>query len=326
MRQKIRSCPGYVILKFFSMLLGLSLFGTALTSLSLGQLHYAEGGFQPGAAGGFLHNLSASGETFSEGQNALAGDGDDTVNILLIGQDRRENEGRTRSDTMILCSFNKRTKKLTMASFLRDLYVPIPGYGSDRLNSAYVFGGMELLDRTIEEDFGVRVDGNVEVDFSQFTEVVDTLGGVELDIRADEAEVINFEAGSNISAGVNRLNGLQALAYARIRKLDADGDFSRTSRQRKVLDALLTAYRSASIPTMLALTTKILPMITTDMTPLEIVGHSMAIFPYLSSAEVVSLHIPVSGTFSDQNIDGMAVLVPDLPANRDILREALAEN
>ena len=96
----------------------------------------------------------------------IGGSGSRIVNILLVGQDRLEGEGRTRSDSMILCTFNKRTRELTLTSFLRDLYVQIPGYGGNRINAAYAYGGMELLEQTLEQNFGVQVDGIVEVDFS----------------------------------------------------------------------------------------------------------------------------------------------------------------
>ena len=83
-------------------------------------------------------------------------------------QDRREDETRARSDSMILCTFHKSEKKLTMTSFLRDTYVKIPGYGQNRINVAYAAGGMSLLNKTLENNFGVHIDGNVEVDFYQF--------------------------------------------------------------------------------------------------------------------------------------------------------------
>lgn len=88
----------------------------------------------------------------------------EVINILLIGQDRREGQARQRSDSMILCSINKARKKIILTSIMRDLYVPIPGYSDNRINAAYQFGGMPLLDQVIEESLGVHVDGNVEVD------------------------------------------------------------------------------------------------------------------------------------------------------------------
>lgn len=325
MKQKVRSTPGRVLMKFLCTVLGLLLVvmlgGSIYANHQLSQINYVNQK-EPGELLEFLKSGGSGQEEGSEG--LMGGKGSGVVNIMLIGQDRRENEGRTRSDTMILCTFNKKTKTLTMTSFLRDLYVAIPGYGSNRLNSAYAFGGMDLLDKTISQNFQVHVDGNVEVDFSQFAQIVDALGGVEMELRQDEAEFINYETGSEYSAGTWVLSGDQALAYSRIRKLDADGDFSRTNRQRKVLSAILDSYRSASLPQMLSMTTQILPMITTDMSNMQILGHAMELFPMLSGLEIVSSRIPAAGTFSNQNIDGMAVLVPDLEANRQVLQQCMA--
>lgn len=102
------------------------------------------------------------------GTSIPAGD-DHLINILLVGQDRREGQGRQRSDSMILCSINVETKEIALISFLRDLYVQIPGgYSNNRLNATYAFGGFPLLDATLNHNFGVTIDGNVEVDFTQF--------------------------------------------------------------------------------------------------------------------------------------------------------------
>ena len=243
--------------------------------------------------------------------DADIGKDSDVINILLIGQDRREGETRARSDSMILCTFRKSEKKLTMTSFLRDTYVKIPGYGRNRINVAYAAGGMSLLDKTLESNFGVHIDGNVEVDFYQFADIIDLLGGVEVDLRNDEAQWVNRETGSDLSEGTNLLNGQQALAYARIRKL--------------VITALLDAYRGTGLPDALSLLEQILPLITTDMTDREILGYAVSLFPLLSRGEVVSQHIPAAGTYSSRSIDGMAVLVADLEANRQVLRDTLGE-
>lgn len=87
---------------------------------------------------------------------------DELINILLVGQNRRNGESRQRSDTMILCAINPKTGETSLVSFLRDLYVQIPGgYADNRLNAAYRFGGFELLDATLTENFGVSIDGNL---------------------------------------------------------------------------------------------------------------------------------------------------------------------
>ena len=109
--------------------------------------------------------------------------GDNIVNILLIGQDTRTGV-RSRSDSMILVTFNKDRDTITMTSFMRDLYVSIPGYKNSRINAAYSYGGMQLLDATLEQNFGIHVDGNVEVDFTQFADIIDLLGGVEMELTS----------------------------------------------------------------------------------------------------------------------------------------------
>ena len=92
----------------------------------------------------------------------------DIVNLLLIGQDRREGQDRQRADSMIMVTLNKKTKQISMTSFMRDLYVQIPGYSDNRINATYAFGGMDLLDSTLNTNFGVEIAGNVEVDFGEF--------------------------------------------------------------------------------------------------------------------------------------------------------------
>ena len=224
---------------------------------------------------------------------------------------------------MILCTYHRKTGNVTMTSFLRDLYVPIPGHHSNRINAAYSEGGAALLDDTLRENFSLHIDGNIEVDFSQFAQIIDLLGGVELELREDEAAEINKETGSELAAGTQVLNGEQALTYARIRKLDADGDFSRTSRQRKVMNALVSRYRNMQWKELLPLMDQLLPLISTDMNYGKLVLLAMEIMPKLSGAQITSQRIPPDGTFSDEKIDGMAVLSADLEANRQLLRDTL---
>ncbi|MEE1035647.1 MAG: LCP family protein [Oscillospiraceae bacterium] len=268
-------------------------------------------------------SMDAGDVEFKDHTTQIGGKGSGLVNILLIGQDRRPGESRARSDTMILCTFNKHTKTLTMTSFLRDLYVEIPGYQDNRINAAYAAGGMSLLNETLKENFGIHIDGNIEVDFNQFAQIVDLLGGVTMELRQDEADVINRDAPGTVSAGTQLLTGQQALAYARIRSLDADGDFSRTNRQRKVISALLDAYKNASLSTVLSLLDDILPMITTDMNDVKIIAYATELFPMLSGADIVSQRIPADGSYSGKMINGMSVLVADMEASRHLLEDTL---
>lgn len=267
------------------------------------------------------------GEIQDEGQDSvpekLIGEEKDIVNILLIGQDRREGEERARSDAMILLTVNKNNKSVIMTSFLRDLYVAIPGYGNNRINASYAYGGMELLSKTLEQNFGLYIDGNVEVDFNQFSQIIDLLGGVEITLRQDEANSMNQELGSNLEEGTQRLNGVQALTYSRIRKLDADGDFSRTQRQRTVINAMIRQVKDAGMMKLLGMVDDVLPMVTTDMTNTEILSYATALLPMLSGADIRNQRIPADGSYSYAMIDGMSVLKADMEASRQLLRDTL---
>ena len=305
-----------------ALVLVLLLGATALFQQVLGKIHYTQPAADFGTRlSGFVSNLASEG--FGAESELIGGTGSGIVNILLIGQDRREGEETARSDSMILCTYHRKTGNVTMTSFLRDLYVPIPGHHNNRINAAYSEGGAALLDRTLRENFDLHIDGNVEVDFSQFSQIIDLLGGVQLELREDEAAEINKETGSGLSAGVQVLNGEQALTYARIRKLDADGDFSRTSRQRKLMNALLGSYRNIKWKDLLPLIDELLPLISTDMNYGRLVLLAMEILPKLSDAQITSQRIPADGTFTDEKIDGMLVLSADLEANRQLLRETL---
>ena len=269
--------------------------------------------------------VAVEGDQEASGQDPeiLLGEEKDIVNILLIGQDRREGEGRARSDAMILLSVNKNTKSIVLTSFLRDLYVEIPGYGSNRINASYAFGGMELLDQTLARNFGIHVDGNVEVDFSQFSQIIDLVGGVEITLRQDEAQVINEELGTSLTEGTQMLNGAQALSYARIRKLDADGDFSRTQRQRTLINAVVRQVKDSGMVKLMGIVDDILPMVTTDMTNTEILRYATALLPLLTGAEIVNQRIPADGAYTYAMIDGMSVLKADMESSRQLLRDTV---
>ena len=259
----------------------------------------------------------------SSSKDRIGGAGSDLLNILLIGQDAREGESQARSDSMILCTYNKATQDLTMTSFLRDLYVPIPGYGSNRINAAYSFGGTPLLKKTIDQNFHVAIDGTIEVDFTHFSDIIDQLGGVEIELRQDEADVINQQTGSSLTGGTQWLDGFQALTYSRIRSLDIDGDFSRTNRQRKVINALIDSLRGISLKEMTPVIGKILPMLTTDLNRGQLLLYALEILPHLSQIDIHSQKIPADGTFTDKTIDGMSVLVTDMEIQQKYLQDTL---
>ena len=238
---------------------------------------------------------------------------DDLLNILLVGQDRRPGQGRQRSDSMILCSINVSSKRIAMISFLRDLYVQIPGYTDNRMNAAYVFGGFPLLKDTLKKNFGITVDGCFEVDFTGFTALIDKIGGVDISLSAAEANVV----GNGAVEGENHLDGTSALKYARIRKIDSD--FQRTNRQRKVLLACYEKVKQRSLKELLGLLDDALPYLTTDLSNSQIYAIAAKMFPIVSNVSIETYHIPPDGTYTDLYIRGMAILYPDLQMIRDIL-------
>ncbi len=243
------------------------------------------------------------------------------INIMLIGQDRRPGEGRQRSDVMILCTLNTDTKELTMTSFMRDMYVQIPGYDDNRMNACYAFAGMKLLNKCMETNFGIHVDGNLEVDFNGFTDVINAIGGVDINLSNSEANHL-ITHGFSASAGMNHLSGEAALMYARNRSV-GNGDFTRTQRQRKLVSAVVEKCRGMSVAQLNSLLETVLPMITTDMTNQQIWNYMAAILPILKDLKLNTQQIPADGTFKYASIRGMSVLLPDLEANRKILKSIM---
>jgi LCP family protein required for cell wall assembly len=258
--------------------------------------------------------------------------GENIINIVLVGQDRREGQGRQRSDSMILCTINKEMKTITMTSFLRDIYVNIPGYYRQRLNVAYLLGGYKTLNATLEHNFGVSADHCIEVDFAGFENIINVLGGVDIDLTEAEAKYLNRRGNWdvqdgpvdwNLKAGVNTLTGAQALAYSRIRALD--NDWGRTNRQRTVLTALLQKAKGMSLTQINDFANQVLPMIATDMSPSEITGYVMELFPLLGDLNIKTQTIPANGTWQYATINGDAVITVNFEKNQQILRELLGE-
>lgn len=249
------------------------------------------------------------------------------VNILLVGQDRRADQGnkRQRSDSMILCTINKERKTLTITSFMRDLWVKIPDKYYERLNVPYAVGGFKLLNATLESEFGVKVDHNIEVDFAGFADVIDALGGVEITLTSGEARYVSL-AGEKVGSGTHLLNGEQALEYARIRKIGSD--FGRTNRQRKIITTIFNKFKNAELTELYSLAKKILSLIRTDMTDSEILGYVMEYAPMLSQMELVSQRIPIDDAYALTRIKGKSVIYlnsKNRQKNLDFLRETIGE-
>ena len=238
------------------------------------------------------------------------------TNILLIGQDARAWERQARSDSMIVVSINKNTGKIILTSFMRDMYVQIPGYSDNRINAAYAFGGMELLDETIAKNFAIKIDGNIEVNFDGFEAVIDAIDGIDMELNSAEVKHLNKKHKDwELVEGTNHLDGEKALEYARIRKV-GDGDFERTDRQRRVLMAVFDKMKGISVTQMLELMDQLFPLMTTDMSNSQLLGIGVDVLS-MGVEELETCRIPADDMYDEVRVftkDGVAmdVLIPDL--------------
>ncbi len=243
------------------------------------------------------------------------------INFLLVGRDAHGEGENGRSDSMILCSVDTEQRSITMISFLRDIYLRIPGHGSNRLNAAYSWGGAELLKETLAENFGVTTDVTLEIDFDGFENVIDYLGGVDIALTDSEARHMNSGHGWSLIEGINHLDGAQALSYARIRYLDSD--FGRTERQRNVLTALLEKFRDAGYVEMLSATDAFLDQSTSDHTDEELLEYALELYAMMDDFKIATHRIPADGTYSYEIIRGMSVIEVDFEENRELLSSIL---
>lgn len=255
---------------------------------------------------------------------------DKLTNILLVGEDAREGQNGQRSDSIILCTINPDTHEAILTSFMRDMYVPIPGHKKNRINTAFSQGGIALLEETISTNFDVYIDGYVAIDFAGFIQAIASLGDMQFDLTEEEAKYMNKhpEYGSeidwttdvwNLHPGVNTLTPEQVLAYSRMRHV-GNSDWERTERQRKVLMTAYQQVKNASLTDLLSLLNQVAPCITTDIKSADLLS-----YVYMAAGDgiqnIESHRIPADGTYSLKNISGMEVLVPDLQMNADILKE-----
>lgn len=241
------------------------------------------------------------------------------VNILLIGQDKRPGEKNARSDSMIIATVNKNSNSIKLTSLMRDMYVPIPGYANNKINSAYALGGMDLLTETVEENFLIGIDGCIEVDFSGFEKIIDQIGGVNIELNKYEANYLSSKGDLPLKEGINNLTGETALEYARIRYIGND-DYERTERQRNMLVEVYNKLKDSDIKTLLELADDILPMVTTNLAKLQILNLVTNII-FMDVSDIETYRIPADGKFAPATIQEMSVLMPDLSENRMLLKE-----
>lgn len=216
---------------------------------------------------------------------------DDYTNIALFGVDSRANELRekTRTDCIIIASINNKTKDVKLASIYRDTFVYIADHGYTKINHAYAYGGPELALSTINKNFDLNVTDFVTVNFSILTEVIDMLGGVDIEITEDELDYVNDYAkdvarinGTTTkkipSAGLQTLTGIQATGYCRVR-YTSGGDFTRSQRQRTVMNQIVKKMKSSNPVTLYKIMDEVLPQIYTSLdtnTLMSLASHALS--------------------------------------------------
>ncbi len=243
------------------------------------------------------------------------------LNVLLIGADTRKGETKGNSDTMILLSLDTKNKKLKLLSFMRDTWVSIPGYGENKLNAAFTYGGAELTVKTIQANYGIKIDRYAIVDFKSFKNIIDKLGGIDIELTQEEVDYIDWQTYMNNQADTRNeldaysyeykpnskgeevtkihLNGRQALWHARNRGEDgicSGDDYTRTQRQRNVISIVVEKLKKADTATLLSTLSEIGSMITTNFTSQNIITLGQNISKYLKY-EIVSQSAPDRDSF-----------------------------
>ncbi len=256
---------------------------------------------------------------------------DGEYRLLILGIDQPGDSLKGRSDTMILAVLNTRQNSLKLISFMRDLYVKLSGGGYNRLNAAYAFGGEQKLRKTLEENFGITVDGYLAVNYSLMADMIDAIGGVELTVEEYEVKALNGilgyynyqrgraeDEGKLAASGTRILTGLQTMSYARIRKTDSD--FERVKRQQRVIEAVYHQLSRASKDQILNAISNFIGAVGTDVSLSDALS-LLSEITRLEHLNISTLSIPVKGAFSSQIIRETYYLVPNIARNKKAIMD-----
>lgn len=243
------------------------------------------------------------------------------TNILILGSDARGEE-KSRADTIMVAQYHPEKGTYKLISFMRDMYVDIPGHGQNRINSALAYGGPELLRQTIKENFDIDIKYYSIIDFEGFVHLIDEAfpRGVEIDVE----KRMSANIGVTLEPGLQRLDGEHLLGYVRFRQ-DAVGDFGRVERQQKVMKEVANQFTSlqtiTKLPKLIGVVT---PFVNTNMNTGDIlyIGKD---FVSKDNRNVETLRVPVDGTFENERINGAEVLGIDKEANKAAIHEFLSK-
>ena len=255
------------------------------------------------------------------------------TNVLLIGVDARDLDEPCRSDSMIIATLDNNNKKVKLTSLFRDTLVDIPGHGEAKLNAAYMLGGPELLMKTVKETYNVSIDKYIIINFWGFETIVDYIGGIEVDVKDYQLEELNKYIGESTGgndcpvekAGIQTLNGKQALSYARIRYNVGD-EYERTDRQREVIFKVIEKLQNTKPSKYLGIMNTMLEYIKTNIDPLEALNMAYTIYK-LPSLDVEQLQIPLVALSETRNYKELgSVFLMDRLQNASVLYNFIYEN
>ena len=255
------------------------------------------------------------------------------TNVLLIGVDARDLDEPCRSDSMIIAILDNNNKKVKLTSLFRDTLVDIPGHGEAKLNAAYMLGGPELLMKTVKETYNVSIDKYIIINFWGFETIVDYIGGIEVDVKDYQLEELNKYIGESTGgndcpvekAGIQTLNGKQALSYARIRYNVGD-EYETTDRQREVIFKVIEKLQNTKPSKYLGIMNTMLEYIKTNIDPLEALNMAYTIYK-LPSLDVEQLQIPLVALSETRNYKELgSVFLMDRLQNASILYNFIYEN
>lgn len=254
-------------------------------------------------------------------------EGKSRVNILLMGGDSRgmeENEV-PRSDTLMIASIDPVTKKAALFSILRDTYVKIPGYNSDKINAALAFGGPPLAMKTVSDLTGLPIQYYLYTDFKGFIALVDAIGGIDIDVEKNMKYTDNWdgpEYNIDLKKGMQHLDGKTALQYVRFRH-DATSDFTRTERQRKFMTAVASKVQTtSSIIKLPKILQSIKPYIETNMTLTDMVKLASLGFD-IKTEGMISQQLPPNELLEEKTIKGSSVITVDTKKLQEFIRGLL---
>ncbi|MCL1994561.1 MAG: LCP family protein [Spirochaetes bacterium] len=250
---------------------------------------------------------------------------DNIINVLFLGDDALIHQDRGRSDTIMMLSFNRDTRVVSLTSFMRDILVPdrIGSAHWNRMNFMYAVGGPGRTINLMNDLFALDIQRFAVVRFAGVFALVDALDGLELHLRADEAAVINriFPDFEEVSAGYNLLNGRQVLAYSRMRIVD--NDFVRTQRQKNVLRSILDrVLDTTTMGDVFTIASFILEHVDTNFTLGEMITLGVDLFVG-SRPTIEELRIPIDGSFRHAVYNGAYILAIDFNENITALHEAI---